>query len=297
MSERRIIDLIEERQGIHRQWYTMRENGGSMMTITRNDAQRLNEDGFGIFQSVNEFNGARRKDNLVRLLSWAIDIDKGEKEEQEQLINDSPLTPSLVVETKRGHHVYWNTESINPFTYQSILEDRLIPHFFADKNAKDISRVLRVPGFYHCKDLKSKFLVSVVSWSVAKYSDKIMEYAFKRDDKEEVLVKKRKELRHVFTNGNGLWERVYNMDCENALNRLSGSDIVGGEVYTFRRVSNGNLNIYVDGKSSSCFIDKNKRIGSLSGGGPTIYNWLKWFGRSNFQVVQTMKYMFPELWR
>lgn len=230
------------------------------------------------------------------LVSWAIDMDKGLKEEQEELIKKSPLFPSLVIETKRGHHVYWNTENPNPERYQSILEDRLIPHYNADPNAKDVTRVLRVPGFYHCKNPNDKFMIKVKHWSCAAYSDRVMQYAFQMNEEEEELIKHKNTLRTAFKETDGLWEKVYNMDCEDALNRLSGSEYVQKEQFSFKPVSNGNLNILVNDKSTSCFIDKNKRIGSLSKGGPTVFQFLKWYGRQNKEVVSIMKKVFPELW-
>jgi hypothetical protein len=92
-----------------------------------------------------------------------------------------------------------------------------------------------------------------------------------------------------------LWDAIYALDCEEGLARLSGHWAVNGERYTLRRTARGRLNIFVDGKSSPCFVDENKRIGSPSGGGPTLIQWIRWFGRSYREAIDVLKEIFPRL--
>lgn len=278
-------------------WYRINDKNpnGAFQVLSIDEAYYWNERGFGIFQTVNEFIGQRKIENLVRINSWAIDIDHGTKQEQLEKIESSGMYPSMIVETKKGHHVYFHSIDATKENYQAIVFDRLIPYFNADKNARDAARLLRVPGFYHHKG--SPFLISLIVCNVGgRYSEKEMRYVFRLTEENEKESQVKQELRKVFGHNDNLWERVFTFDCDIALNRLSGTSYVKGEIYSFRKNSNGNLNIHVDGKSTSCFIDKNKRIGSLSGGGPTIASWLKWYGGSWHDVILVMRKVFPELW-
>lgn len=279
-----------------RDWYRLHDvdRSGGAHRIDRPEAETWNRLGWGIFHTVNAFRGPRRAECLAAINSWAVDIDGGTKAAQLALIKKSPIFPSLVVETKSGYHVYWHAKDATAQNYEAIVSDRLIPYFKADPRAKDVSRLFRVPGFYHCKDPSNRFLVKVSFWNDCTYTETDMFYAFRLSANDKKLEQKKQELRREC--GDSLWERIYNLDCVEALTRLSGTMYVGGEAYTFKPVTSGNLNIYVNGKSTSCFIDRHRRIGSAAKGGPTVYCWLKWFGWSNKETVKIIKEVFPELW-
>ncbi len=300
--ERRVYSMIQNYFNSQRDWYRIHETekGHGALRVNPNEADFWNQSGWGIFHTVNSFQGGRRKQNLNRINAWAIDIDCKDKDKKLEQIENAPILPSLIVETKNGFHVYWNAKNAKLNHYQDIVLDRLIPYFKADERAKDIARLLRVPGFYHIKNPKDPYMVSVKGWNNCAYTEKDMFYAFPLSKEKEKEMEVKKELKAILrpsSYGNDdLWENVFQMDCEMALRRLSGRSHVGGEQYSFQRVANGNLNIYVNNKSTSCWIDKNKRIGSPNGGGPTVFQWLKWFGLTNARVVEVMKKEFPELW-
>ena len=100
-----------------------------------------------------------------------------------------------------------------------------------------------------------------------------------------------------FAGSDDFWERVYRLDCADGLLRLSGHEAVNGEVYSFKPVAKGNLNILVNGKGTSCWIDRTGKIGSLSGGGPTLAQWLRWLGLSYGAAAKVIKSLFPEITR
>ena len=299
LAEQQVYSLIEDQFCIKRDWYRIHESSKSgAVKIDRSQAEKWNKNGWGIFHTVNEFQGPRRKDCLRQINSWAIDIDGGDKEQHIHKIWNAPILPSLVVETKSGFHVYWNAKDANAQTYEAIVMDRLIHYCGADERAKDMARLLRVPGYYHQKDPKDPFMVAVRYWTNASYNERDMFFAFPLSEEKQKEIEIRNEIKKTIhcDDSDDLWQRIYSLDCEEALKRLSGSNHVFSEEYSFRKVSTGNLNIYVNGKSTSCWIDKNKRIGSMNNGGPTVFNWLKWYGRSNAQVIEIMKETFPELW-
>lgn len=272
---------------------------GAFPLASESDARSWNtpEKGHGIFWTVNSFRGARRIENLERICAWAIDIDGGDKKAQMARIESSPLIPSLVVETKSGHHVYWRARDASPDHWNAIVLDRLVPHFGADKNARDIARILRAPGFLHLKDPANPFPVRAIWRHDCAYSERDMARKFEPATHElrqrATHDEARKQSRGA--DGDDFWERLYNLDCAAALAHLSGSAIVSGEQFTFRRNRTGTRNILVDGKQTSCWIDKNGRIGSLSHGGPTLYQWLAWYGHSPRAIVDALKQAFPDL--
>ncbi len=271
--------------------------GSGMLDLDPDDASTWNSQGWGIFATVQKFNGARRKENLERIRAWAIDLDGGDKPAQRKRIAEAKLWPSSVVETKSGHHVYWYAEEAKAEHYRLVL-DRLVTFFGADKNARDLARVLRVPGYLHQKDPANPFLVKHVHGPVRSrvYLERQMLAAFP-PGADEIESRKRHNLqRREYTAGSdGFWERVYNLDCLDGLERLSGHGAVGGERYAFRRCANGNSNIAVDGKGSSCWVDDRGRIGSKTKGGPTLYQWLRWYGNSPSECARVLKDLFPHL--
>ncbi len=268
------------------------------------EARRWNtpELGYGIFATVNSFSGPRRKENLTRINAWAIDMDEGTKQQQKAKIEGFIATPSFVVETKRGYQVYWCTRDANPAHWDYIVLERLVPHFGSDANARDLCRILRVPGFLHLKNPADPFMVRKVWQHKVFYT----EHQFVNLLEKELPWKPSK-ARHqahlaearasspTFTASDSLWDAVWQLDCEEGLGRLSGHWAVNGEKYTFRNTSRGNRNLYVDGKSSSCFVDASKRIGSLDGGGPTLVQWLRWFKHDWKVVIEVLKEIFPQL--
>ena len=58
---------------------------------TEADARCWNYQGYGIFWTVNDFGGdTRRIEKLMRINAWAVDIDAGEKAEQQRRIEKCP---------------------------------------------------------------------------------------------------------------------------------------------------------------------------------------------------------------
>lgn len=260
------------------------------------EAHQYNSQNFGIFWAVNEFVGSRKKENLKKLRAWFVECDTNNKQKTLRQMQNS-LIPSLIVESKRGYHAYWFCDdSAQVEEYRDIIEFRLIPHFEGDPNAKDVSRILRVPGYFHCKDPHNPFLVKTIHHDpLAYYSQDEMISFFKLTKDKEKQIVSRKELKEQLNLEGDLFQKIYDLNCKDALERLSGCEEVNYEKYTFKKTSSGNLNIMVDGSGSACWIDRSMRIGSTDKGGPTIWQWIRWFGHSDKQVYQIIKKYFPEL--
>lgn len=269
---------------------------GGCQPISVTQASPANAQGFGIFWTVNDFHGPRQIRNLARINAWAVDLDSGSKESQLQRIKEAPLRPTMIVESKRGYHVYYRAKDPNPSHWNAIVLDRLVPFFGADKNARDIARILRAPGYYHMKDPSDPFMIRKVYEFPVAYTEQQMALRFPEHSAITEQKKIHKAMRPAGAGiGDPMWQRIWDLDCEEALNRISGEPIVSGEVYSFRRTSRGNLNIYVNGRGTSCWVDTSGRIGSLDKGGPTIAQWLRWYGHDWRSVLDAVKKYFPEV--
>lgn len=273
---------------------------GALPVGSLDEAAEWNREGWGIFSTVNTFRGPRRIPNLEKINAWALDLDDGTKEQMLATIKRGPLLPSRIVETKRGFQVYFRAKDAKPEHWNAIVLDRLVPFYGADSNARDLARILRVPDFWHMKDPKAPFLVRTVFEQPVAYTEEQVASRFADIGSKLRAQKQQAQAKRVYRDpkvGESLWDAIYQLDCEEFLARVSGHPAVGGEHYTFRRVANGNLNILVDGKSTSAWIDRNKRIGSLSRGGPGPTQWLRWFRLEYREIATLMKQLFPQLER
>jgi len=105
----------------------------------------LNRKGAGIFVTVNKTDlSGRTLEHLLKVRAVWIEHDAGEE-------IPTPLEPHLVTETsKNKYHKLFLVEDLT-FEQHSQVQEVLIADYGSDPNAKDLARVLRLPGFYHCK--------------------------------------------------------------------------------------------------------------------------------------------------
>lgn len=244
--------------------YALRYNKPPMVQLTFGEMEKYNENKHGIFATVNEFlNGLRRMTNLHAINAWIVDMDHGTKEEQLERIKKSPLIPSTIIETKRGHQCYWNAREATVEAHPHI-QRGLVELFNADKNAKDLSRILRVPGFYHWKDENDPYLIDVIHDSDMSFDEGWMLKYFSPNAE----CKKTNQWTPKGDNPN---------DVEKALVTLSGHPAVNKDRFTLRENGNGTRQIWVNGKTTACWIDSSGWIGSHDKGGPSIVQWLNWY--------------------
>lgn len=269
------------------------DNTDGAIPINYSHAVDFNERGYGIYWVVNDFYGSRRIKNLKNIRAWYVELDEASKANQLGMIAICPAPPSLVIESKRGFHLYWNARNAKLENYK-IIQRGLREYFGGDENAQDVTRLLRAPGFMHMKDPSNPFLVTIQDNLETTYSEELMQFNYpaSEDTKKPIAPYVHKLMKKHGTN---FWERVFSIDCEQALRRLSGTTFVNGEQYSFKSVGGGKLNILVNGKGTSCWIDADKKIGSSKRGGPRIYDWVRWYGYSDKETVRILKYMFPEL--
>ena len=104
----------------------------------------LNQRGAGVFVTINEtdFRG-RKRGNIQRVRAvWQEDDGAG---------THLPLEPHIVVESSPGkYHRYIFVDGLELDEHRSV-QQVLVDRYGSDPCAKDVSRVLRLPGFYHRK--------------------------------------------------------------------------------------------------------------------------------------------------
>lgn len=265
------------------------------------EAHRLNRAGYGVFWSPNVPLGAIRRIGHVTAPRFAfVELDAGDKPSQLARIDASPVPPSRVVETRRGHHLYWRVTDWTLAEWDAVVRHRLAPFFDADRNATDVVRLLRVPGFLHQKNPADPFGVRVVRSRDTRTSAAEMLAAF-----PEVLPPARPAYvpRVLETrDSDDILAAVGDLDARVALERVSGSPIVRCEHFTFRPTARGRWNICCDGKPCPCFVDERGRIGGGDGtASPTAITWIAWYygGKpttSDWRVIAAeLRERFPEL--
>lgn len=77
--------------------------------------------------------------------------------------NKQFLNSAIVINTKNGFHIYWVVEEGKKELF-SPLQAALARKFGSDTSVTDLARVLRLPSFYHLKDISSPYLIEVVHW-------------------------------------------------------------------------------------------------------------------------------------
>lgn len=105
----------------------------------------LNAHGAGVFVAVNETDlRGRARRNMRRARVVFIEAD-------EPLPRELRQVPTITTETSPGkfHHLFRAPDLTLPMFHR--IQTALVEHWGSDRNAKDASRVLRLPGFDHMK--------------------------------------------------------------------------------------------------------------------------------------------------
>lgn len=187
------------------------------LPVTHSDVLDLDkqEQGYGVFYSVNGFKSARSRtvENLLSINAFYVDIDYPKdrpglgKPTPDQLAafksdalkdlsalasedGTRSFVPSFIVETKNGLHALWLFEE--PIILDNLPPERrtrllqaytdvllaLIDRFQGDPQAKDLVRVLRLPNTFHLKDPHSPFRVRLLPMDTETYAFKELKNFF-----------------------------------------------------------------------------------------------------------------------
>lgn len=285
------------------QLYRMRDVGTYRPAIpvsSEAEARRYNtvEQRFGIFRPVQLFDGpCRREDRLVRVIAWAIDLDHGDKADQLARLMGGPLLPSGIIETRRGYQAKWFAIDGDRESFGDVM-DRLVAFYGADKNAKDLCRILRVPTYWHHK--AEPFLVRLVHRADVAYSPREMRNAYPEVVRPvPSVIATRRPSNDL---GAGFYDELERLDQRYVLESISGTWLVGGETFAFVRSGRGKYNLIVDGRVTSNWIDSAGRIGATPSpgrkdSGPYASQWLRWYGHTDSDIRRGLIEFVPELRR
>ena len=73
---------------------------------------------------------------------------------------DFPLPPHITINSSPGkYHYYWLTSTTDLDEHQQVMQ-RLVDDYACDPNARDISRILRIPGYYNHKYEKKHLITA-----------------------------------------------------------------------------------------------------------------------------------------
>lgn len=133
----------------------------------RNVNQPANGGFCGVYVVVNETDGKGRKaNNIIGVRALFVECDHGSLSDVHIAEFRDYFKPSIIVESSPGKiHCYWLLQQEScPLSKFSSCQQMLATRFTnlrAGLEAKDLPRVLRVPGFLHLKDLGCPFYTTL----------------------------------------------------------------------------------------------------------------------------------------
>lgn len=114
----------------------------------RESLKKHNDMHRGIYFVVNF--GGHEDNDIKRINAHFMECDDLSFEDQMKEIDAFSLEPSLIVKTKKSLHTYWLMKEASVTEFRMV-QKKLAAHFQGDKTCINESRVLRLPGFNHCK--------------------------------------------------------------------------------------------------------------------------------------------------
>lgn len=111
--------------------------------------KKHNEKNRGIYFVVNF--GGHEDAEITRINAQFMECDELSLDEQLKQIEAFALEPSFIIKTRKSLHTYWLVKDAKVADFRRV-QKRLAAQFHGDKACVNESRVLRLPGFYHCKE-------------------------------------------------------------------------------------------------------------------------------------------------
>lgn len=130
-----------------------------------NQLVQYNQNGWGVFVAINALDGnGRELKNVQHIRTHVADLDDTLTSNQNyQKAINSALPPHFAVQTSPNkYHLYWLVEPYTGCDFFTQQQRKICQYYQADKHVIDATRVLRVPGFYHNKELP----VPVTCWQL-----------------------------------------------------------------------------------------------------------------------------------
>lgn len=116
-----------------------------------------NDFGYGVFIAINAIRSGcpRTLENVEHIRAQVVDIDDPlQMQDNYNRAVQSACPPHFAVQTSPGHiHLYWLVEPYTGNDFFKIQQQKLNQLYNGDMNVTDATRVMRVPGFNHCKSI------------------------------------------------------------------------------------------------------------------------------------------------
>jgi hypothetical protein len=137
----------------------------------------------GIFVVINETNlRERTAADIISIRAHWVDLDAAPLTNLKRL----KLRPHIIVPTSPNKfHVYWLVKDA-PLDQFKGTQKRLAKLVGGDPNVCDLSRVMRLPGFFNQKQPDKPFLVDVYTCEFPSYSESDFVAAFERAEKTDL---------------------------------------------------------------------------------------------------------------
>ena len=145
------------------------------------DLVKRNQQGYGIYACINAIDNPdmsqgfprRRKVDVTRVRAVYADWDTPNKP-----VPPLPIEPTMAVQTSEGKfHFYWAVDDMALEDFEPV-QRGIVAALGSDGSVIDLSRVLRVPGFEHTKDLMKRHDVALVKADGPRYSATTIKEAF-----------------------------------------------------------------------------------------------------------------------
>jgi hypothetical protein len=151
----RFLTALAEGEPVTFQTFSDRENGPALARILHGTLQQcastlaaMNRQRAGVYVMVNagDLKG-RRRENVTGIRALFVDLDGAPLEP----VRTAAVTPHVIVESSPGKwHAYWMVSGCELRDFERY-QRALAARFNGDPKVCDLPRVMRVPGFAHCK--------------------------------------------------------------------------------------------------------------------------------------------------
>lgn len=136
----------ERKKKTGKQWHPVKYRG--TLYDYSSELERKNDQGFGIFVTINATDRkGEKEENVTGIRALFIDKDDGDFSPG----TFDSLATNIIVQSGNGQHAYWLLKPNEDLTRFRDAQKHLIDFFRTDKAVHDLPRVMRVPGFLHCK--------------------------------------------------------------------------------------------------------------------------------------------------
>lgn len=115
----------------------------------------------GIYFVVNS--GGQTDAEIIKVNALFIENDELSISEQHERLDASPLKPSIRVVTDRSVHAYLLLDGTTSESEWRNGQERLIKYFKSDPSIKNLSRLMRLPGFNHVSVIDGKLVYKPVT--------------------------------------------------------------------------------------------------------------------------------------